>query len=113
MSQVTDNHSHNGLLKDTDSEHIDSVQGVFVVVPVEGVVATEKHLALTPLRLQETEKHSKAIVKLYISKSRKRIPLKNTVALFEIHRAKLTGWIKVVASSEAVITSTRHRRGRS
>lgn len=91
MSQVTDNHSHNGLLKDTDSEHIDSVQGVFVVVPVEGVVATEKHLALTPLRLQKRQKkNSKAIVKLYISKSRKRIPLKNTVAL-----------------------STRHGRGRS
>ena len=57
MNQVIDNHNHNGLLKDTDSEHIDSVQGVFVVVPVEGVVATEKHLAITPLRLQKRQKN--------------------------------------------------------
>lgn len=40
------------VIKDTDSEHIDPIHSVFVVIPVDRVVAAQQRSSLTTLRLE-------------------------------------------------------------
>lgn len=41
------------VLKDTDSKHIDSIHGVFVVIPVERMITAQQNFGLTSVWLQK------------------------------------------------------------
>lgn len=48
-------HSHGPQIKDTDSEHVDPIDSVLVVVPINCMVAAQKRSGLIGLMLQDQE----------------------------------------------------------